>query len=223
MSTLLDAAVFRSELARLRDGGEAADYVLDALGDRFTRADLDEQLDTLQTHMSTRGRAQRDDLADSHHRRAVLCGRIRRRHTAFRAGPVPGDGRRVGRHGGRALRPLRRRRRVGQVLRDLYGVQRIARSASSCWRRPTSSRSRRRRWPGTRAANKGLALFPRRIGGRFAAMSRSDRESNSVAYADDPFDLAETRRRASSRRRRGRRCSWATAARRSKPRPGGWC
>ena len=51
-TTLLDAAVFRTELARLRDGGEAADYVLDALGD------LDEQLDTLQTHMSTRGRAQ---------------------------------------------------------------------------------------------------------------------------------------------------------------------
>ena len=57
-STLLDAAVFRSELARLRDGGEAADYVLDALGDRFTRADLDEQLDALQTHMRTRGHAQ---------------------------------------------------------------------------------------------------------------------------------------------------------------------
>ena len=51
--------MFRSELARLRDGGEAADYVLDALGDRFTRADLDEQLDALQTHMSTRGRAQK--------------------------------------------------------------------------------------------------------------------------------------------------------------------
>ena len=58
-STLLDAAVFRSELARHRDAGEAADYVLDALGDRFTRADLDEQLDTLQTNMSTRGRAQK--------------------------------------------------------------------------------------------------------------------------------------------------------------------
>jgi hypothetical protein len=56
--TLLDAAVFRSELARLDDAGEAADYVLDALGDRFTRADLDEQLDKLQTHLSTRGHAQ---------------------------------------------------------------------------------------------------------------------------------------------------------------------
>ena len=33
---------------------------------------------------------------------------------------------------------------------------------------------------GRAAANKGLALFPRRIRGRFAAMSRSDRESNAV-------------------------------------------
>jgi predicted GH43/DUF377 family glycosyl hydrolase len=41
---------------------------------------------------------------------------------------------------------------------------------------------------GSAAANKGLALFPRRIRGRFAAMSRSDRESNSVAYSDDPFN-----------------------------------
>ena len=48
MPALLDAAVFRSELARLHDAGEAADYVLDALGDRFTRADLDERLDKLQ-------------------------------------------------------------------------------------------------------------------------------------------------------------------------------
>ena len=40
---------------------------------------------------------------------------------------------------------------------------------------------------GRAAANKGLALFPRRIRGRFAAMSRSDRESNSIAYSDHPF------------------------------------
>ncbi len=38
---------------------------------------------------------------------------------------------------------------------------------------------------GASAANKGLALFPRKINGRFAALSRSDRESNSVTYSDD--------------------------------------
>src|SRR6185369_12680652 len=59
MSTVLDAAVFRSELARLNDAGEAADYVLDALGDRFTRADLDERLGKLQAHLTTREHAQK--------------------------------------------------------------------------------------------------------------------------------------------------------------------
>jgi len=38
---------------------------------------------------------------------------------------------------------------------------------------------------GAAAHGKGLAIFPRRIGGRFAALSRSDRESNSIAFSDD--------------------------------------
>ena len=37
---------------------------------------------------------------------------------------------------------------------------------------------------GPAATNKGLALFPRRIGGRFVALSRHDRETNAVAYSD---------------------------------------
>jgi predicted GH43/DUF377 family glycosyl hydrolase len=45
---------------------------------------------------------------------------------------------------------------------------------------------------GRAAENKGLALFPRRIGGRFAAMSRSDRESNSIAYSDHPFEWSDS-------------------------------
>ncbi len=38
---------------------------------------------------------------------------------------------------------------------------------------------------GPAARGKGLALFPRRIGGRFVALTRSDRESNEVAFSDD--------------------------------------
>ena len=37
---------------------------------------------------------------------------------------------------------------------------------------------------GSAAANKGLALFPRRIDGRYAALSRADRESNAIAFSD---------------------------------------
>ncbi len=38
---------------------------------------------------------------------------------------------------------------------------------------------------GEAARGKGLALFPRPIGGRFAALSRADRETNAVAFSDD--------------------------------------
>lgn len=38
---------------------------------------------------------------------------------------------------------------------------------------------------GTAARGKGLALFPRQVGGRYVALSRSDRETNAIAYSDD--------------------------------------
>jgi predicted GH43/DUF377 family glycosyl hydrolase len=48
---------------------------------------------------------------------------------------------------------------------------------------------------GQAAKNKGMALFPRQIGGRFVALSRYDRESNAIATSsdgrrwDDPVDV----------------------------------
>ncbi len=38
---------------------------------------------------------------------------------------------------------------------------------------------------GPAAKNKGMALFPRKIGGRFVAMSRWDRESSAIATSED--------------------------------------
>jgi predicted GH43/DUF377 family glycosyl hydrolase len=38
---------------------------------------------------------------------------------------------------------------------------------------------------GLAARNKGMALFPRRIGGRYVALSRWDRENNAIAFSDD--------------------------------------
>jgi predicted GH43/DUF377 family glycosyl hydrolase len=38
---------------------------------------------------------------------------------------------------------------------------------------------------GAAAATKGLAIFPRRVNGQFVALTRSDRESNEVAFSDD--------------------------------------
>ena len=44
---------------------------------------------------------------------------------------------------------------------------------------------------GPSAANKGMALFPRKIAGRYAALSRWDRESNAIAYSDDAHDWSQ--------------------------------
>ena len=40
---------------------------------------------------------------------------------------------------------------------------------------------------GDAARGKGLALFPRKVGGRYAALSRSDRETNALAFSDDLY------------------------------------
>jgi predicted GH43/DUF377 family glycosyl hydrolase len=46
---------------------------------------------------------------------------------------------------------------------------------------------------GPSASNKGMALFPRRIAGRYAALSRWDRESNGIAYSEDAHDWSRAR------------------------------
>ena len=46
---------------------------------------------------------------------------------------------------------------------------------------------------GPSASNKGMALFPRRIAGRYVALSRWDRESNAIAYSDDAHEWSEAR------------------------------
>lgn len=41
--------------------------------------------------------------------------------------------------------------------------------------------------------NKGVAIFPRKIRGRYVALSRWDRESNSIAYSDDGYFWDESK------------------------------
>ena len=44
---------------------------------------------------------------------------------------------------------------------------------------------------GSAVANKGVALFPRLIGNRYVALSRWDREANSIAYSEDGYHWHE--------------------------------
>jgi predicted GH43/DUF377 family glycosyl hydrolase len=180
---LLDAAVFRSELARVDDAGEAADYVLDRLGERFTQAALNEQFARLQTSLSTRRHAKETisslrsiaertyavEFSDS----TTLSERVLWPSIAAEQAGME-DARFVrfidddGSTTFYATYTAYSGSHISQQLLETTDFQSFT-SAPIV---------------GHAAANKGLALFPRRIGGRFAAMSRSDRESNTVAYSE---------------------------------------
>lgn len=186
VSTLLEAEVFRVELTRLDDRGEAAGYVLDALGERFTRADLEERLAKLRLHRRTRGHAQEtigaitaiaersygvefDDAVALPERvlwpamQAEAAGMEDARFVRF----TDDDG---------SVRYY--------ATYTAYSGNRISQQLleTTDFRSFTSMPM-----VGQGAENKGLALFPRRINGRFAALSRADRESNALVYSDRPF------------------------------------
>jgi predicted GH43/DUF377 family glycosyl hydrolase len=181
--TLLDAVVFRSELTRLRDAGEAADYVLDPLGDRFTRPDLDEQLDKLQTHVTTRGRAARTmslirDIAERSYavefsKDTTLSERILWPAMAAESAGMEDARfvRFVDDDGSVTFHATYTAYSGSQISQQLLETKDFVSFTSTPLVGPA-------------AANKGLALFPRRIHGRYAAMSRSDRESNTIAFSD---------------------------------------
>ncbi|MDR3662213.1 MAG: glycoside hydrolase family 130 protein [Mycobacterium sp.] len=182
--TLLDAAVFRSELARLDDAGESSDYVLDALGDQFTRADLDEQLDRLQSHRSTRVRAAETIT--------LIRGIAERSYAVEFSSETTISERVLWPAIGAEAAGMEDARFVRFVDDDgvaTYCATYTAYSGSQISQQLLATNDFRSftsvPMVGPAAANKGLALFPRRIRGRFAAMSRSDRESNMVAYSDE--------------------------------------
>jgi len=183
---MLDAEVFRVELARLGDSGEAAAYVLDALGNRFSMGDLEHQLARLQTHLSTRGRAQEtiaeiQAIAERSYRidfpgPTVISERVLFPSMEAEAAGME-DARFVrfteddGSLTFYATYTAYSGSRISQQLLETRDFQSFTSTPMV----------------GEAAANKGLALFPRRIGGRFAALSRADRESNTIAFSDRPF------------------------------------
>ncbi|KMO84181.1 glycosidase [Mycolicibacterium chubuense] len=182
-STLMDAAVLRAELSSRDRAGEASDYIFGALGELFTRSDLDERLDSLRSHLRTRGHAEetigmvREVAARSY---AV---RFARDVTLSERVLWPSmEAEQAGVEDARFVRFIHDDGAVTYYATyTAYSGSHISQQLleTTDFRTFTSGPL-----VGRAAANKGLALFPRRIGGRFAAMSRSDRETNTVAFAD---------------------------------------
>jgi predicted GH43/DUF377 family glycosyl hydrolase len=183
-AAVLSAAVFRSELARLDDAGEAADFVFDSLGGHFTREALEGRLGRLETSLRTRGRAAETI--------ALIRGIADRTYSIGFPSEIPLTE--------RVLWPAMSAESAGMEdarfvrFRDDDGAVTFyatytAYSGSVITQQLLATKDFQQFTShplvGRAAANKGLALFPRRIHGRFAAMSRSDRESNTVAYSED--------------------------------------
>ena len=180
-----DPAVFRSELRRLRGGGENADYVLDALSDRFTAVELEEQLSRLQGQLTTR-RHGGETISLIRKIAERTYGVLFPTDTAL-SERVLWPAMSAERHGMEDARFVRFTDDDDSVsylaTYTAYDGANISQQqlVTTDFRAFTSSPI-----VGPAAANKGLALFPRKIGGRFAALSRHDREANTIAFSENP-------------------------------------
>jgi predicted GH43/DUF377 family glycosyl hydrolase len=179
-----DAAPFRVELHRLRSGGEAADLVLDALGERFTANELEERLRALDGTLS----APKQFARTIGHIRAiaqrtygVTFGDDVELSARVLFPVMPAEAR-----GMEDARFVRFTEDDGDVTYyasyTAYDGTTIRQQllATMDFRAFTSTPL-----VGPAADNKGLALFPRRIGGRYYALSRADRESNAVTSSEN--------------------------------------
>ncbi|MEO3761651.1 glycoside hydrolase family 130 protein [Mycobacterium sp. B14F4] len=191
--TLLDRLVMKSELRRLHGAGEAADFILDGLGDKFTRTDLDMQVDNLQNHRRTRGHA--SETISLIYAIAERTYGVELSTDIALSEQVMWPAMSAERAGMEDARFVRFVDDDGTVT---FYASYTAYSGSHISQQllTTTDFHSFTSVPmvGRAAANKGLGLFPRRIRGRFAAMSRSDRESNAVAYSDHPFEWTESLR-----------------------------
>ena len=169
------------------DDRENAAFVLDALPTSSTTRSSTARLDALAA-----------DVGDPAAHRDRPIAHLRRSRPVARTGVEFPPRRRAVRAG--AVAPRRRPRSHGMEDARFVAITDGERAAPTTPpTRPSTARNvtqhllttddfrtfTRRPMAGAAAGGKGLALFPRQIGGRYAALSRADRETNSVAFSDD--------------------------------------
>ncbi len=180
-----EGEVFKAELRRLRGDRDDAEYVLGHLGPRFTEAELEGRLRILGDHAATRKRATRTI--------GLIRGIAERSYSIrFDEGTPLSE---------QVLVPSMSAESKG--MEDARFVRFVDDDGSVTFYAPYTAYNgtdigqqlletfdfvhfTTSPLVGAAAANKGLALFPRRIGGRFAALSRSDRESNTIVFSENP-------------------------------------
>jgi len=180
---VFDSDVFHARLQALGTDGETAAYVLDYLGDTFTTDQLESRLTVLAAQNDTRFNAyataaQLRSIAACSYSTYFPADTELSERVLWPAMPAES-------HGMEDARFVRFVEDDGEVTyyatytafdgttisQQLLQTDDFVSFAAS----PMVGRA---------AANKGLALFPRRIGGRFAAISRHDGETNAIAFSD---------------------------------------
>jgi predicted GH43/DUF377 family glycosyl hydrolase len=186
---MLEAAVFRSELRRLGLDGDNADFVLDALGLQFTAADLEDRLRALEASVATGPRG--NEAAAAIRSFAERTYAVEHPEVTALAERVLVPAMSAEAHGmedARFVRFVHDDRSVSyHATYTAYDGQLISQQGleTADFRSFISTPL-----VGPAAANKGLALFPRLVHGRFAALCRPDRETNMVAFSDNRHEWA---------------------------------
>jgi len=182
---LLSKAQFLHQLGhRAADADDAIHYVLDALPEEFDRRDLDRALTTLRGQRLTRGPGRRaferlESIADSYYRVEFPEDSILSERVLMAGGPAES-------HGLEDLRLVRFTEADGSLTyRGTYTAF-DGRTVTPALLTTTDFLTFQSQQAfGSAAQNKGMALFPRAVGGRFLALSRWDRESSSLAESSD--------------------------------------
>jgi predicted GH43/DUF377 family glycosyl hydrolase len=188
-SVSYDRHLFQEKLTELGHGDENARYLWSILPSRFTSAELDAALAELSRQHVTRGDSA--ELADRVRWVAASnyevefdeCHALSER-VLWPTGPAES-------HGMEDARFVRFTDGNDPVYYATYTAFDGSQVAPQLLETTDFRTFTVSQLSGPSARNKGMALFPRRIAGRYAALSRWDRESNAIGYSDDGHRWSE--------------------------------
>ena len=176
--------VVHAMLAALDDDRENAAYVLDALPARFSDAELGAKIDALAVDIATRRNTATTitnlhDLARSSYRVEFPASSAISERVLWPQAPAESSGM----EDARFVRFVESDGAV--VYYATYTAFDGANVAQHLLETTDFVAFDASPMAGNAAIGKGLALFPRRIGGRYVALSRFDRETNAITFSDD--------------------------------------
>jgi len=184
VAPVYERELFRGKLRELGHGSESSSFVLDSLPHRFTPAQLDQALANLEAQIVTRSSV-RETIGDfrriafSNYDTEFPADSTIAERVLLPMGPTES-------HGMEDARFVRFMDNDGTVTYyATYTAFDGVHVAPQLLQTDDFRHFRVTQLIGSAAKNKGLALFPRRIGGHYAALSRWDRERNSLAFSAD--------------------------------------